>query len=114
MIDVFIPPEQFVQTVAECRFILSSALHGVICADALNIPNKPMVISGLVEGWGYKFRDYYSAFDNMKYCPVNIRENAITDDDVDKFLSEYKDISLQVGKICNGLTDVFEQWKKQQ
>jgi pyruvyltransferase len=51
------------ERIASCENILSSALHGLVVADALEIPNLWTLFSdNKVVGHGFKFRDYYSAF----------------------------------------------------
>lgn len=50
------------RAVARCRQIVSSSLHGLVIADALNIPNQWVQLSANVAGQGFKFRDYYSVF----------------------------------------------------
>lgn len=108
-IDVYLPTREFVSMVAQCGFILSSALHGLICADSFGIPNKWMLVSGKVEGRGYKFMDYYSVFDFKEPVqPVDVRRKAITDDDIDVFKAEYPDVSVKVDSICDELASLFE------
>jgi len=62
-IDIFLPPEKFLSELMECEFIASSAMHGLIAADALGIPNQWLKLSDKIRGGGFKFRDYYSVFD---------------------------------------------------
>lgn len=62
-IDVLEPPLQVLQKISQCETILSSSLHGLIAADSLLIPNKHLLISSLVLGNGFKFRDYYSNYE---------------------------------------------------
>ncbi|MBN2600985.1 MAG: polysaccharide pyruvyl transferase family protein [Candidatus Marinimicrobia bacterium] len=54
----------------ECEHILSSSMHGLICSDALGIPNKWVQLSSLLGG-NFKFRDYYSVFNLVPY-PVKL------------------------------------------
>lgn len=61
-IDVFAPVNRILQEIAACEMILSSAMHGLIAADALGIPNAWIRLSDRVKGAGFKFRDYYSVF----------------------------------------------------
>lgn len=111
-IDIFLPTREFVAQVAKCDFILSSALHGLICADALGIPNKWLVISGNVEGNGYKFRDYYSVFDKSDVpIPVDIRQTVIKDEYIERLHSEYKSKEVQIDRICERLENAFEKLK---
>ncbi|MBO7257676.1 MAG: polysaccharide pyruvyl transferase family protein, partial [Alphaproteobacteria bacterium] len=55
-------PLSVLNKIAECDSIISTALHGLVASDSLGIPNKWIEVSKAVEGNGYKFRDYYSAF----------------------------------------------------
>lgn len=61
VIDICQHPEQVLAQIAECEFIVSSSLHGLVFADALGIPNA-WIASDKVNGAGFKFRDYWSAF----------------------------------------------------
>jgi len=47
----------------ECEHILSSSLHGLICAQALGIKSRWILLSNNVLGDGFKFRDYASSMD---------------------------------------------------
>lgn len=62
IIDVLDEPLKVLEQIASCEKILSSSLHGLIVADALEIPNRHVHFSGNVRGNGFKFRDYYSVF----------------------------------------------------
>lgn len=62
VIDVTAGPETVLEQIASCRVIVSSALHGLVAADALGLPNAWVRLSDRVIGDGFKFRDYYSAF----------------------------------------------------
>ena len=62
-LDVFNDVETFIREMTECEFIMSSSLHGLIMADAFQIPNQWIVVSDRVEGKNFKFYDYYSVFD---------------------------------------------------
>jgi pyruvyltransferase len=61
IISVEDDPIHVLQKMDECEHILSSSMHGLICADALEIPNKWIQLSTLLGG-NFKFRDYYSVF----------------------------------------------------
>lgn len=62
IIDMEADPISIINRVAECKTIVSSALHGLILSDSLNIPNMWSKASNLLIGSDYKFKDYYSAF----------------------------------------------------
>ncbi|MCK5915319.1 MAG: polysaccharide pyruvyl transferase family protein, partial [Deltaproteobacteria bacterium] len=61
-IDIFSETIDFLEQIARCEIILSSSLHGLIIADALQIPNAWLKLSQRVRGNDYKFTDYYSVF----------------------------------------------------
>lgn len=88
-IDIEQSTALFVQEVAQCSFILSSAMHGLICADSLGIPNKHIVLSDKVKGGEYKFRDYYSVFDAVTYQPIYLKDTGISTADIQRFTKEY-------------------------
>jgi GT2 family glycosyltransferase len=62
IIKVGIDPVAFLARLRECEVVLSSAMHGLVAADALGIPNARIRVSDRLTGGDYKFRDYYSAF----------------------------------------------------
>lgn len=62
MIDVAKPPIKVFEAIDRCEFILSSSLHGLVVADALNIPNAWLVLSNKVARDGFKYYDYASIF----------------------------------------------------
>ena len=72
VLDVFTEPVQFLRLLAECQFVLSSSLHGLIASDALGIPNAWIQISGAVRGDNFKFRDYYSVFGLPNVQPLSL------------------------------------------
>ncbi len=113
-IDVAQSPKNFVEDVYKCKFILSSAMHGLICADSLGIPNKHIVLSDKVVGGEYKFKDYYSVFKNFVYRPIYLKNTIINDNDIKRYCSEYTITEEQVEEICKNLIKVFplERLKK--
>ncbi len=58
--------QDIINQICECEFIISSSLHGIIACDSLNIPNKWEEFSSNVIGNGFKFRDYYSSFEDKR------------------------------------------------
>jgi hypothetical protein len=74
-INIFTPPITFLQQLSECEFIFSSAMHGLIAADSLGIPNAWIKLSDQLRGHDFKFKDYYSAFDIMTPTPAQLSES---------------------------------------
>ena len=52
------PWEKVIDSIASCHSIVSSSLHGLICADAYHIPNLWLDEYKLTEG-DFKFKDYF-------------------------------------------------------
>lgn len=60
VIDVYSDVIDFVQQLVSCDAILSSSLHGLICADAYGVPNRRVILHEDPRiGGEFKFADYY-------------------------------------------------------
>jgi len=75
-IDVFSSTVAFLESLASCRFVLSSSLHGLIAADALGIPNARLKISDRIRGGNFKYDDYYSIYDIEKPQSLSLKETS--------------------------------------
>lgn len=62
IIDIFSETYDFLEKIAACEFIFSSSLHGLVTADAFDIPNAWLKLSDNLRGGSFKFLDYYSVF----------------------------------------------------
>ena len=71
IIDIYSGIESFVEELVSCDCILSSSLHGLICADSYSIPNRRMVLHGNLIGDDFKFSDYYAAADTQAEPPIH-------------------------------------------
>jgi len=76
IIDVKQSPVPFINQLLQCEKVLSSSMHGLILADAYNVPNKRIKLSNKLTGGDFKFRDYYSTttmpdenFIEVSQCP---------------------------------------------
>jgi len=49
-----------IDQISECENIASSSLHGLILADAYNIPSLRFTLSDKIIGGDFKYQDYYS------------------------------------------------------
>ena len=108
MLDITKPPADLVRDIASCGCLLSSALHGLICADSLGIPNQHMILSDRVVGGEYKFLDYYSVFENVRYDPIRMdQREAVTDDDIRNVTRDYAIAPREIDAICDRLMEAF-------
>lgn len=62
IIDLLEEPLSVVKKIAECEYIISSSLHGLIVADSFHIPNIHVKVTNNMLGDGFKFDDYYSGY----------------------------------------------------
>ncbi|MCK0507045.1 polysaccharide pyruvyl transferase family protein [Aromatoleum anaerobium] len=62
LVDVFSPPLEILRRIRAAEVVLSSAMHGLIAADSLGVPNAWLKVSDALRGGDFKFRDYYSVF----------------------------------------------------
>lgn len=69
-IDICSRLDHVLEQIAQCEFVISSSLHGLIFSDALNVPNKWIYIDDQLAGNSFKFRDYYSAFGITDPMPI--------------------------------------------
>lgn len=79
VIDVEGGIEEFVLQVKSCRAIISSSLHGLICADAYGVPNVWIKISDRLIGGDFKFRDYRLSITAPDPVPVSITKEHTLD-----------------------------------
>lgn len=106
VIDIKQKPEDFIQKVAECDCIISSAMHGLICADSLGIPNIRIIKNKLIGG-NYKFEDYYSAFGIEKHNYINLNTQKITDKDIQYIHDNYCISKEKIKEIQTALLNSF-------
>lgn len=66
LIDPAASPFDVVRDIARCEVVLSQSLHGLIVADALNIPNVWIAPSAEMVGGRFKFDDYFSTIGSPK------------------------------------------------
>lgn len=70
IINVADDPLHVITEIAKCKKIVSSSLHGIILADALQIPRRielaPRMITHSSEGGVFKWKDYCASL-NMKF-----------------------------------------------
>lgn len=107
IIDVRGNPLEIVKTIAECECIVSSSLHGLVVADSFNIPNKWAKLTNNILGDGFKFHDYYSAF-NLKEHVLDL--NIVDTIDIDRIKAEYQVTNTIVNELKDKIMKSFETY----
>jgi pyruvyltransferase len=72
MIDITAGIEEVVDQINACDRIISSSLHGIICADSYGIPSLWLQASEKPAGDGFKFRDYFTSVGRADWDPVSV------------------------------------------
>ena len=107
VIDVLKDPADTVRKISECELIVSSAMHGLIAADSMNIPNMRIKLSDNIIGGDYKFNDYYSVYDIDAPEPIDLRKRRFTEADLLRIESSYKIKQDDVARIKDRLFEAF-------
>lgn len=79
IIDIMGDFQDVIDSVNECRFIISSSLHGLILADAYKIPSLWVTIGGrpTEKGKAFKFYDYLLSVGADLYEPYYLSEQGL-------------------------------------
>lgn len=64
-------PIQTLNEICQCERIISSSLHGLIIADALNIPNWRIKFSNRIIGGSWKFNDYFNSVQKLDRTSIS-------------------------------------------
>jgi hypothetical protein len=117
-LDVHDPPDVFLRRIAECETVISSSLHGLIFAEALNIPNLWVKAGDEIAGGDFKFRDWFGTTRRPQSKPhvlsggdkaaelakrADIHESVI---DVDDLMSAFPHRRLHELEVAPGRTIV--------
>ena len=79
VIDVLGGIEEFVRDITSCEVIVSSSLHGVICAHAYGVPAYWVKASDLPKGDDFKFHDYYASIGWDDVAPAAVDDDGYFD-----------------------------------
>lgn len=77
IIDINLPVKEFVDEILSCETIVSSSLHGIICADAYKIPSAQIVLTDKIGGDGFKYIDWFSNYYNRIDSTYDLQGNSL-------------------------------------
>nr|WP_306799423.1 polysaccharide pyruvyl transferase family protein [Alcanivorax quisquiliarum] len=96
-LDIQADPLTILEVIGSARLVVSSAMHGLIAADGLGVPNVRARFSDRLRGGDFKFQDYYSAF------KIGMPDVTPLAEITDAMMEEYVD-----GYARPGLDDVLQ------
>ncbi len=70
--------ERVVDDILSCEIILSSSLHGLICADAYGIPSVHIKITDKIGGDGFKYVDWFSNFFDREHTEFDLTKPLVS------------------------------------
>lgn len=115
VINVRDEPLAVLKQMASCEMILASAMHGLIIADALGIPNQWVRFSEHPQiggrGGRFKFHDYYSIFPGYSHEPL-APEAVMRSFLPERFASEFDPRSALVQQAQQALLCSAEKMKQ--
>ena len=101
IIDIMAGYESVIKQILSCEKIVSSALHGIIAADAYHVPSMWIQFSDKVLGNGFKFKDYFSSVNRQITAPFVVTEKTTIQDFLALFSSYEIKIDLnQLYEVC--------------
>ncbi|ARN76527.1 hypothetical protein BST97_00085 [Nonlabens spongiae] len=112
IIDIQQEPYAFLQEIAQCDTIVSTAMHGLIAADSLDIPNLRLIVSNNLTGGDFKFHDYNSVFEHSDHHKIDLLRESLANEyleDLPAYVNKfYKSRKNEVNSINNRLYDAFK------
>lgn len=92
VIDIRAGLDEVVQQVTECERIASGSLHGLVLADAYDIPTTWIQFSDAAYGDGFKFRDYLESAGGRSLEPLEIGQETTIEQIEDLFVEPRMDV----------------------
>ena len=90
-----------IDKINECKIIASSSLHGLIIADAYNIPNVWIRFSDKIEGNDFKFQDYFHSVGRHIDAPLDLRYNEFCINKINEIARNYIAPKISLKKLLN-------------
>ena len=83
---------EFVDNICSCDYVISSSLHGLIIAEAYGIPSVWVKFGEYIDGWDFKFIDFYESLEKYNVSPIiiNEREEKIKIREVENLIDKWE------------------------
>jgi hypothetical protein len=102
--DLSQDPIDILKLISSADLVLSSSLHGLICADSFGVPNIRLDVGPALKGGDFKFDDYYSSIKRTETC-VTVNESE------KNLLAQFENIDPSyrenIDNLCDTLLDSF-------
>lgn len=95
IIDITSRINEVIDNICKCKIIASSSLHGIIAADAYEIPSIWIEISDKIIGNRFKFYDYFQSVGRFNESPILITENTTLQD----IYNQYREYKINIDLI---------------
>lgn len=89
IIDVREDALKVIMQIAECDFIFSSSLHGLVIADSFGIPNQWVTFKEIPFGGSWKFLDYYLVFSIKTPAAIEFDTSILTDSMIANYIDDF-------------------------
>jgi pyruvyltransferase len=74
LINILDNVESIIDQISKCEYVMSSSLHGLICAEAYGIPVIRLIASDKIIGGDFKFDDFRMGIGAPKYSKIYSHE----------------------------------------
>lgn len=102
--------KKFINEMLECEYIISSSLHGLIVADAYNIPNVWIELSDKIDGNRFKFHDYFASVNRQTSSPIVFQtKSTLRLSLIDEALKFWQPIQIDLTKLMSEILAILEK-----
>lgn len=90
-----------IDLVCQCKFIVSSSLHGLVLAESYGIPNKWMKLSNKLRGGEFKFHDFFGSLNKNNERAVDFSEIIPSFEQIINLKEEYVKGVINLAPLIN-------------
>lgn len=106
--------EEFLKSILSCECIISTSLHGVIIANAYNIPVKFAMMSASarqIHGDGMKFEDYFLSVGRKSIKPLDLYEGMAINSQLSSICTDNPERGIDTNLLLSSAPFVSDQNK---